>query len=103
MSRFFLKAFLLFVKILVSLSIFLSYFGIETDRFDGLIKNKANEVNQYVKLEFRKTKIYLNPAEFNFVVKFWQLLKWTYRAVCVQDFFHQLGNIILFELHFLNK
>ena len=51
------------------LVIFLTYFGLETDKFDDLIKNKANEINQYVKLEFQKTKIHLNPTELNLVVK----------------------------------
>ena len=54
---------------MVSATIFLSYFGIETDKFDGLIKSKANEVNRYVKLGFQKTKIHINPTEFNLVVK----------------------------------
>ena len=69
MSRFFLRAFLLFVIILVSISIFLSYFGIETDKFDGLIKKRANETNKYIKLGFKNTKIHLNPTELNLVVK----------------------------------
>ena len=38
-------------------------------RFDGLIKNKANDVNQNVKLEFNKTKIHLNLKELNLAVK----------------------------------
>ena len=54
---------------MVSIIIFLSYFGIETDKFDILIKNKANEVNRYVKLGFKKTKIYLKPTELNLLVK----------------------------------
>ena len=69
MSRFFLRTFVLFVIILVSISIFLSYFGIETDKFDGLIKKRANETNKYVKLGFQNTKIHLNPTELNLVVK----------------------------------
>ena len=54
---------------MVSISIFLSYFGIETDKFDGLIKKRANETNKYVKLGFQNTKIHLNPTELNLVVK----------------------------------
>ena len=34
-----------------------------------MIKEKANEVNKNVKLEFNKTKIYLNPTELNLAVK----------------------------------
>ena len=55
--------------IAVSAIIFLSLFGIETDKFDRLIKSKANEVNKYVKLEFQKTKIHINPTELNLGVK----------------------------------
>ncbi len=55
-SRFFI--FLLVPTI--SFIVYLSYFGIETDRFNSLIKGKANEVNKFVKLEFYKTKIHLN-------------------------------------------
>ena len=69
MSKFFLRFFLIVLIVVVSATIFLSYFGIETDKFDGLIKSKANEVNRYVKLGFKKTKIHINPTEFNLVVK----------------------------------
>ena len=34
-----------------------------------MIKDKANQVNQNVKLEFNKTQIHLNPKELNLVVK----------------------------------
>ena len=69
MSKFFLRLFLLILIIAVSITIFLSYFGIETDKFDGLIKSKANEINKYVKLEFQKTKIHINLTELNLGVK----------------------------------
>ena len=69
MGKFFSKFFLLLLLTVVSLIIYLSYFGINTDKFDNLIKNKANEVNQYIKLEFQKTKIHLNLKELNLVVK----------------------------------
>ena len=69
MTKFFLRIFFLLTVIFVSLIIYLTYFGINTDKFDGIIKNKANEVNSYVKLEFKKTKIYLNPKELNLVIK----------------------------------
>ena len=69
MGKFFLRFLLLLLVTVVSLIIYLSYFGINTDKFDDLIKNKANEVNQNVKLEFQKTKIHLNLKELNLVVK----------------------------------
>ena len=69
MSKFFSKFFILFLFIITIAIFFFSYFGIETDRFDNLIKSKSNEVNEYVKIEFKKTKIYLNIKEFNLAVK----------------------------------
>ena len=52
MVKFFLRLFLLLLIIIASSIIYLSYFGVKTDKFDNLIKSKANKVNQYVKLEF---------------------------------------------------
>ena len=69
MGKFLLRFFIL-VLVIVSIFIFyLSYFGIETNKFDALIKEKANQVNQNIKLEFNKTNIHLNPSELNLVVK----------------------------------
>lgn len=69
MSKFFLRFFLTVLIVAVSVIIFLSYIGIETDKFDELIKSKINEINQYVKIGFQKTKIHFNPTELNLVVK----------------------------------
>ena len=69
MSKILFRSFLLILIISIILIIFLSYFGIETTKFNDLIKTKANESHKYVKLEFQKTKIYLNPKELNLVVK----------------------------------
>jgi len=69
MGKFFLKIFIILLVIFFSFTLYLSFFGIETNKFDALIKQKANQVNQNVKLEFNKTKIYLNPTELNLAVK----------------------------------
>tara|TARA_Y100000590_G_scaffold465596_1_gene638339 strand:- start:461 stop:2692 length:2232 start_codon:yes stop_codon:yes gene_type:complete len=69
MGKFLVRFFIASILIVSFSILFLTYFGIETDRFDILIKSKANEVNQNVKLEFNKTKIHLNPLELNLVVK----------------------------------
>ena len=69
MGKFLLNFFLILFITLISTIIFLSYFGLETNRFDSLIKGKANEINQNVKLQFRATKIYLNPTKLNLAVK----------------------------------
>ncbi len=69
MYKFFLRFFIFFIVVIVLFTVYLSYFGIETNRFNSLIKNRANEVNKHVQLEFQKTKIHLNPVELNLVLK----------------------------------
>ncbi len=69
MGRFLLRFFILLIVLIFSFTLYLSYFGIETDKFDVFIKEKSKQVNQNVKLEFNKTKIHLNPTELNLVVK----------------------------------
>ena len=69
MSKFFFRFFLIVLAILIFVIIFLSYVGIETDKFDGLIKGKANEVNQHITIGFKKTKIHLNLTKLNLVIK----------------------------------
>ena len=62
----FLSILVISISILIA---YLNYFGLETERFDALIKKKANEVNQNVQLEFNKTKIHLNLKELNLAIK----------------------------------
>ena len=69
MGKFFSRFFLLLLITIFSFIIYLSYVGIKTDKFDNLIKNKVNEVNQHIKLEFQKTKIHLNLIELNLAVR----------------------------------
>ena len=69
MVKFLLRFFLLTLVTLIIIIIFLIYFGLETDKFNDLIKNKANEAHEQVKLEFKETKIHLNLRELNLAVK----------------------------------
>ena len=69
MGKFFLRFSLASLVILIIFIGFLTYFGLKTDKFDVLIKNKANEVNQNIKLEFKETKIYFSPFKLNIIVK----------------------------------
>ena len=69
MGKFFLRFILVGLIAIISVVIFLTHIGFETDRFDNLIKNKTNEINQNLKLDFQKTKIHLNLTELNLVVK----------------------------------
>ena len=43
MFKFFLKFLALLLISVISIIVYLSYFGVETNRFDRLIKSKANE------------------------------------------------------------
>ena len=66
----FLLSFLSFILVsVVFVLVYVSYFGVLTDKFDVLIKSKANEVNQNVQLDFNKTKIHLNFKKLNLAVK----------------------------------
>ena len=69
MGKFFSRLFFFILATAIILTIFLSFFGIETDKFDGLIKGKANEVNRHITIGFQKTKIHLNLTKLNLVVK----------------------------------
>jgi len=69
MGKFFIKFFSISLLALFIIIIFLSYYGLETNRFNTLIKSKANEVNNNIRLEFEETKIHLNIKESNLIVK----------------------------------
>ena len=69
MGKFFIKFFSISLLALFIIIIFLSYYGLETSRFNTLIKSKANEVNNNIRLEFEETKIHLNIKESNLIVK----------------------------------
>jgi len=67
--KLFFKFFLFLLLILSSIIIFLSYVGYETDKFNLLIKNKSNKLNNYVKIEFNKTRTYLSIRNLELLVK----------------------------------
>jgi len=69
MGRFILNFFFLLIISLISIIVFISYFGLETNKFDIFIKKKANEVNEHVKLDFNKTKIYLDVSDLKIILK----------------------------------
>ena len=69
MVKFLIRFLFLLLTIIVITIGYLNFFGLETDKFDNLIKDKANKTNQYVKLNFNKTKIHLNISELNLLLK----------------------------------
>ena len=69
MGKFFLRFFFLILFFTISFLIYVSYFGVETGKFDSLIKKKFNETNHYAKLEFDKIKIHLYISELKLLAK----------------------------------
>jgi len=49
-------------------AVYLTYFGIETKRFNQAIKEKVSENNNKIKVELNKVKIVLNPVNFTIAV-----------------------------------
>ena len=50
-----------FLVLLVSISLFyLSYVGIETNKFNKIIEKKITDSNSNLKIEIKKVKIFLN-------------------------------------------
>ena len=59
------KYFLYFL-ILISIGIlYLSYFGVETKRFNQFIKNEVSKVNEQASIELKDVKILLNLSNFS--------------------------------------
>ena len=69
MGRFLIRLIIFLFVGIFSIVIYLSYFGLETDKFNKVIKSRANEISSFIKLDFKKTKIHLNLKELNLVVK----------------------------------
>ena len=61
------KYFLFFLITAIIALIYLSYFGVETNRFNQLIKNEISKNNEKISIELQKVKIVLDI--FNFSIK----------------------------------
>ena len=69
MVKFIFRFLIFFIIIITLFLIYLSYFGVETSKFDSLIKEKANTVNNNIKFEFNKTKIHLDFKDLKLLIK----------------------------------
>ena len=69
MRKFLFRSTVFLILIFITFIIYLTYFGIKTEKFDNLIKAKANSVNKTIKIDFYKTKIYLKPIKLNLIIK----------------------------------
>ena len=68
----FKKTIIIFLYTLIFIliaTVYLSYFGIETKRFNQAIKEKVSENNNKINIELNKVKIVLNPVNFTIVIK----------------------------------
>ena len=63
------KFFLYFLILIFIGILYLSYFGIETKRFNQLIKNEVSKVNKKINIELKDVKILLNLSNFSIALK----------------------------------
>ena len=61
MKKNLLKYIFVIISILSLLIVYLSIFGLETDRFNSLIKNKINKFDKNIEVELKKIRLTLNP------------------------------------------
>ena len=64
MKKNLLKYIFVIISILSLLIIYLSIFGLETDRLNSLIKNKINQFDKNIEVELKKIRLTLNPLNF---------------------------------------
>ena len=64
MKKNLLKYIFVIISILSLLIVYLSIFGLETDRLNSLIKNKINQFDENIEVELKKIRLTLNPLNF---------------------------------------
>ena len=64
MKKNLLKYIFVIISILSLLIIYLSIFGLETDRLNSLIKKKINQFDKNIEVELKKIRLTLNPLNF---------------------------------------
>ena len=64
-----IKYFLYFLILIFIGVLYLSYFGVETKRFNQLIKNEVSKVNKKISIELKDVKILLNLSNFSIALK----------------------------------
>ena len=64
-----IKFFAFLIILLLLLVIYLSYFGIETKKFNQLIEDRISTKNSKINIELKKIKILLNISDFSFSIK----------------------------------
>ena len=64
-----IQIFLIFIFIFVLFCIYLSIYGVSTNKFNDLVNKKITEKNQFISLEIDKIKIFLNFKNKNLELK----------------------------------
>ena len=64
-----LKYIFIIIGIFFVLIIYLSFFGLNTDRFNSQIKNKISENDKNIEIELKKIRLTLNPLNFQINAK----------------------------------
>ena len=60
-----LKYIVVIISMLSRVIVYLSSFGLETERLNSIIKNKRNLVDKNIEVELEKIRLTLNPLNFN--------------------------------------
>jgi len=69
MTKKLIKFFLFFLFTFIILLFYLSYFGIETNRFNQLIKDEITKIDQVTDIKLKKVKIIVNLSDFTVGLK----------------------------------
>ncbi len=69
MKKIFFKYTLITISVFSILIIYLSIFGIETDKFNSQIKNKINQTNKNFQVDLKKIRLTLNPLDLEINAK----------------------------------
>ena len=63
------KFFIYFIILTILATIYLSYFGIKTTKFNNLIKNEISKIDKKINIQLRDVKIILNLSDFSIGLK----------------------------------
>ena len=69
MKKNLLKYFFIIIGIVLLLIIYLSIFGVKTEKFNSQIKNKISQTNRNIEVELKEIRLTLNPLNFKVNVK----------------------------------
>ena len=69
MKKNIIKYSLIVIGILISIIIYLSLIGIETDKFNDTIKDKISQNNNQLDIQLKKIKLKLDPLNFKINAK----------------------------------